>query len=213
MKKISVALVDDHHILLDGLKALLGKQPGIYIVGAYTNGKDLLHHLDNLLPDVVVADINMPELNGIELTKAIKQRSSTAVLCLSMHDDIGHIMDMTDAGASGYLLKNANDAELIDAIKTIAGGGLYFPQEILAKMNADRDRRSKAEAGMPGTRLTARELDILRLIAKEYNNAKIAETLFISERTVETHRKNMLRKTNYSTMLGLLKFAVEHNML
>lgn len=214
MQKIQVALVDDHHILLDGLKALLTRQKDMQVVCACTNGNDLLHLLPATDTDIVVADINMPHIDGIALTRAIKNiRPQLPVLCLSMHDDTGHIQDMTDAGASGYLLKNTNDAELLDAIRTIAAGKLYFPADILAKLAAERVRKRKIEEGMSEVKLTSRELEILRLIAKEYNNARIAETLFISERTVETHRKNMLRKTDHSTMLGLLRFAMEHNML
>lgn len=214
MKKIGLVLVDDHHILLDGLSALLKKQRDMDVMGTYTRGSELMSAMENTLPDIALVDINMPELNGAELTIKIKEQyPAVGVICLSMHDDTDHILEMVDAGVSGYLLKNTNDKELLEAIRTVYEGKVYFPDEIADKIRNAAARKEKINAEVQEIKLTDRELEILKLIAQEYSNARIAAALFISERTVETHRKNMLRKTRNSTMLGLMKFAMEHGML
>lgn len=213
-KKVKVAIADDHHILLDGLHALLRMQQNLEVVGTYNNGKLLLDAIEETKPDVVLADINMPVMDGRELTQKIKEQyPGIYVIALSMHDDGGHIMEMIEAGVSGYLLKNANDRELLDAIQTVMNGRMYFSPEVSDKIAAivTQQQRKKEEPEEP--RLTDREMEILKLIAKEYSNAAIAEALFISERTVETHRKNMMRKTNNKTVVGLLKFAMEKNLI
>ncbi|HTN46716.1 MAG TPA: response regulator transcription factor [Flavipsychrobacter sp.] len=215
MEKIRIIVADDHHILLDGLKALLQKQKDIEIVGLFNNGKEVYEALPNLTIDVALLDINMPEMDGLELTKKIKKEfPSIPVIILSMHDDAGHIMELIEAGASGYLLKNVTDKELLEAIKSVATGKFYFSTEVSEKIAAvamQQQRRQDAAEDEP--KLTDRELEILKLVAKEYSNAQIAQTLFISERTVETHRKNMLRKTNNKTILGLLRYAIDRQLI
>jgi DNA-binding NarL/FixJ family response regulator len=214
MSKIKIVIADDHHILLDGLKAMLHKQKDIEVVGLYSNGQDLFDNLVNTTPDVAIVDINMPGMNGEELTAKIKEFYSTVqVITLSMYDDATHIMDMIEAGVSGYLLKNVNDKELIDAIRMVANGKMYFSSEVSEKITTLVIRQQKKLDQPEEPRLTERELEILKLIAEEYNNAEIANTLFISERTVETHRKNMLRKTNNKTIVGLLKYALEKQII
>lgn len=213
-RKHRVAIADDHNILLDGLHALLRSQKNVEVVGTYANGQELFDDIEKTQPDVVLADINMPVLDGHQLTIRIKEKfPNIHVIALSMHDDGGHIMDMIEAGVSGYLLKNANDKELVDAIQTVMNGRMYFSPEVSDKIAAlvMQQQRKKEEPEEP--HLTDRELEILRLIAQEYNNAAIATTLFISERTVETHRKNMMRKTNNKTVVGLLKYAMEHHLI
>ena len=127
MDKIKIVVADDHHLLLDGLKALLQRQKDMEIMGLYNNGLDLYNAIPSIVPHIALVDINMPGLNGLELTQKIKQHHpDVSVIVLSMHDDIGHIMEMIDAGASGYLLKNVNDRELLDAIRTVSSGRVYF---------------------------------------------------------------------------------------
>ena len=209
-----MVVADDHHILLDGLRALLQKQKDIEVVGLFDNGKSLYEALPGLQPDVALVDINMPGMDGQELTQQIKVNyPGISVIVLSMYDDSEHIMGLIDAGASGYLLKNVNDRELLEAIRTVSQGKLYFCAEVSERITsfALQQQRKPDKADEP--KLTERELEILRLISKEYSNAQIAGELFISERTVETHRKNMLRKTNNKTILGLLKYAIEKQLL
>lgn len=214
MSKTRIVIADDHHILLDGLKAMLHKQKDIEVVGLYANGQDLFDDLRNTMPDVAIVDINMPGMNGEELTTKIKEFYTTIqVIALSMYDDATHIMDMIEAGVSGYLLKNVNDKELVDAIRMVANGKMYFSSEVSEKITTLVIRQQKKLDQPEEPRLTERELEILKLIAEEYSNAEIANTLFISERTVETHRKNMLRKTNNKTIVGLLKYALEKQII
>jgi DNA-binding NarL/FixJ family response regulator len=214
MDKIKLVLADDHHILLDGLRALLHKQKDIEILGLFNNGRQVYDALRTLKPDVAVVDINMPEMDGLELTKKVKKEyPEISVITLSMHDDAGHIMEMIEAGVSGYLLKNTTDKELLEAIRTVAQGKMYFSPEVSQKISTVAMQQQKKMDQLEEAKLTARELEILKLISREYSNAQIGNELFISERTVETHRKNMLRKTNNKTILGLLKYAIERQML
>ena len=214
MDKIRIIIADDHHILLDGLKAMLQKQKDIEIVGMFSNGRQVFDALPGLEADVAVVDINMPEMNGYELTRNIKEfYPKISVITLSMYDDGAHIMEMVEAGVSGYLLKNVNDKELIEAIRAVSQGKMYFSSEVSEKITtlAMQQQRKLDQPEEP--KLTDRELEILKLISQEYSNAQIAETLFISERTVETHRKNMLRKTSNKTIVGLLKYAMEKQII
>jgi len=214
MDKIRIVVADDHHILLDGLKAMLQKQKDIDVAGLFSNGKQLFDSLSSLHPTVALVDINMPEMNGHELTISIKKHfPHIAVLVLSMYDDAAHIMELIEAGASGYLLKNVTDKELLEAIRTVAAGKLYFSPEVSERIAAVAIRQQRKPDGPETPRLTDRELEILKLIAQEFSNAEIAARLFISERTVETHRKNMLRKTSNKTIVGLLKYALERQLL
>jgi DNA-binding NarL/FixJ family response regulator len=214
MDKIRIVVADDHHILLDGLRALLQKQKDVEVAGLYDNGLDLYNALATTQPQVALVDISMPGLSGHELTLKIKEtHPSINVIALSMYDDAGHIMDMIEAGVSGYLLKNVNDRELLEAIRTVANGKMYFSSEVSEKITALVVRRQQKQEQPEEARLTEREIEVLKLVADELSNAQIAERLFISERTVETHRKNMLRKTNNKSIVGLLKYAMEKHLI
>lgn len=130
-----------------------------------------------------------------------------------MHDDAGHIMEMIEAGVSGYLLKNVNDKELLDAIRLVTEGKMYFSAEVSEKITSMVVRQQKKLEQPEEPKLTERELEILKLIAQEFSNAQIADALFISERTVETHRKNMLRKTGTKTVVGLIRYAIDRQLI
>lgn len=216
MSKTRIIVADDHHILLDGLNALLQKQKDIEVIGLFNNGLEVYKGISELKPgpQVALLDINMPLMNGHELTLKIKKEyPEIAVIILSMHDDAGHIMELIEAGASGYLLKNVTDKELLEAIKAVAAGKLYFSTEVSEKIALVAMQQQRKTDRGEEPKLTERELEILKLIAQEYSNAQIAGALFISERTVETHRKNMLRKTNNKTIVGLLKYSMEKQMI
>lgn len=215
MKKLRIVIADDHHILLDGLKALLHKQKDMEVVGFFDNGQKLFDALGEMTAiDVAIADINMPGLNGLELTLKMKEAyPGIPVIILSMHDDTGHIMEMIDAGVQGYLLKNVNDTVLLQAIRTVAAGRMAFSPEVSDKIAAFIKHEQQPKQMPEQPRLTDREIEILKLIAQEYSNARIGELLFISERTVETHRKNMMRKTNNKTIVGLLKYAMDQKLV
>ena len=208
--KINLMLVDDHQIMMDGIKALLKNERAFSIIAETTKPLTVLDLIGKKMPDIVIADISMPELNGIELTKLIKQKyPEVKVLALSMHNDKQTITEMLQAGISGFVLKNTGKKELIDALEKIADGGMYFSEAIsLEIMRSTATSNSAIE-----TSLTPREIEIVKLIGAELNNAQIGEKLFISERTVETHRKNIFRKINVKSVAGLMKYALEKGIV
>ncbi len=203
-------LVDDHQIMMDGIKALLKNERAFSIIAETTKPLTVLDLIGKKMPDIVIADISMPELNGIELTKLIKQKyPEVKVLALSMHNDKQTITEMLQAGISGFVLKNTGKKELIDALEKIADGGMYFSEAIsLEIMRSTASSNAAIE-----TSLTPREIEIVKLIGAELNNAQIGEKLFISERTVETHRKNIFRKINVKSVAGLMKYALEKGII
>lgn len=209
MSLTKVYIVDDHQMLIDGLKALLTDEPAISIIGESNSSKQALNHILNLRPNIVLTDINMPEMDGVQLTKEIKKNSpETKIIALSMFGERETIYDMLKAGVSGYILKNTGKAELLNAIDTVSKGGTFFSDEVSTEM-----LKASVISESKEITLSAREIEIIELIAKEYPNAKIAETLFISERTVETHRKNIFRKTDTKGVLGLLKYCVDKRII
>jgi DNA-binding NarL/FixJ family response regulator len=213
MSKIKVFILDDHQMLIDGIKALLINEKQFEITGTATNAKTALEMIRQNPPEIILSDINMPEMDGVAFTREIKRtHPDLKVLALSMFGEKSTISEMLDAGASGYILKNTGQQELIDALLKISQGGMFFSDEISAEMmKAMSERGQKKEEEK--IHLTDREKEIIQLIAKEYSNAQIGETLFISERTVETHRKNIFRKANTKTVVGLIKFAIENKLI
>lgn len=212
MKKHKIIIVDDHQILIDGLSAILSTNNDIEIIKTYTNGLKLIDEFETLQPDLVLTDISMPQMDGFELTKQIKKLNpNVQVLALSMSANIVDINKMIEAGIAGYVLKNVGNNELIEAILKVAQGKVHFSDDVVQEMIKGTHTKNNKEEEQP--KLTERELEILKLIVQELNNAEIADTLFISERTVETHRKNMIRKFNTKTIVGLIKYALDHKLI
>jgi DNA-binding NarL/FixJ family response regulator len=204
--------VDDHKVLVDGLSLLLNGHPNIEIAGKNTLPVLAFEEIKQLKPDVVLSDIQMPEMTGIELTKNIKRvLPDTKVIALSMFGDYTNINEMMNAGVSGYLLKNSDKQDLVNAIEAVYGGKTYYSDSVKDELARAEQSQNESDESKPN--ITLREREIIQLIAKECSNAQIAEKLFISERTVETHRKNIFRKTGTKSVVGLLKFAMEHNLL
>lgn len=209
-QRIKIVIADDHQMLIDGIKSLLKEVENIAIMGSANNGNDALILIEQHSPDILLSDINMPGMGGLELARILKQKhKAVKIISLSMYSDAVVVRDMLQAGVSGYVLKNTGKEELVDAINKVYGGGVYYSLEISEMMM--RNISIKKEEG--ATTLTAREIEIVKLIGLEMTNAQIGEKLFISERTVETHRKNIFRKTNTKTVIGLLKYAYEHKLL
>lgn len=209
MAATKVYIVDDHQMLIDGLKSLLMDEEGISVVGENTNPQIALTEIESYKPDIVLSDINMPKIDGVELTKLIKKKlPATKIIALSMFGEKETIEQMLRAGASGYILKNTGKKELLEAIKQVSQNNSYLSKEVDETLHAQGNHNSLLEP-----KLSAREIDIVELIAKEYSNAQIAEALFISERTVETHRKNIFRKTNTKSVLGLIKYCIDKKIL
>lgn len=207
-KRVRVVLADDHQMMLDGLKGIIRSDKFFELVGEATRGSDALSSILTLKPDLLVTDINMPGMDGIELTrKALEAHPEIKVLVLSMYSDKAMISALLQAGASGYILKNTGKDELLGAMRKIASGGMFFSDEVASEMmKAIVAPKVRQEDEI---KLTPREIEIIGLISKEYSNHEIAEALFISERTVETHRKNIFRKTATKGVIGLLKLAAE----
>jgi DNA-binding NarL/FixJ family response regulator len=212
MQKLKIVIIDDHQILIDGLVSILANYNEIEILKTFTNGNLFLVEMDELKPDIVLIDISMPIINGYELTKKIKSKyPNTKLIVLSMLGSITDIDKMLEAGISGYILKNESNIELIEAIHKVSQGKMHFSDNIVEEMIRNKNIKNSTQEIHP--KLTVRELEILKLIAQEFNNAEVADKLFISERTVETHRKNMIRKFNAKSIIGLIRYAIEEKLI
>ena len=209
--KIRLALVDDHQIVIDGLQSLLLGMPQFEFVFATTHPEQVPELLQQHPTDILLTDVMMPGMSGVDLARLVKKKfPEIKILALSMNGDGDQVSAMiADADISGYVLKNVGKNELVDALCSIANGGIYFSDEVLQAIEKTDHRKKQYEEA----HLTAREIEIIRLIEKEYNNKQIAEALFISERTVETHRKNIFRKTGTNSVIGLIKYAYEHKLI
>lgn len=209
--KYNIAIVDDHQIVIDGLKSLLHNHPHFQVVIENNNPEEMLNLLKKEDVDILLTDVMMPGMNGNVLAKRVRRLfPDIKILALSMSGQGDLVNEMIDdADIAGYMLKNTNKQEFIKALEKIANGGIYFSEEVIQEMTLASSRKKETEEA----RLTAREIEIVRLIEKEYSNKKIAETLFLSERTVETHRKNIFRKTKTNSVIGLVKYAYEHRLI
>jgi DNA-binding NarL/FixJ family response regulator len=208
--KLQILIVDDHQILLDGIEAMLHGVGDFQVIGKCSDGNTALDFLNENQVDVLLTDLYMPKMTGMELTQKVKKRfPNVKVLALSVSYDVSIVHDLIDAGISGFIIKTIGRDELIEAIKTIAQGNIYFSREVSNEILRSLSNRTEEEV----YHLTEREIEIVKLIAQEFSNAEIANKLCISERTVETHRKNIYRKTNTKTIVGLIKYAVEHKLI
>jgi len=207
---INLLLVDDHRMMLDGLRSMLRNEKKFRIVAETTRAEEVTDLILAHAIDMVVTDVGMPGIGGAELTRLIREKNpGLAVLALSMHLDRENVSAMIQAGVNGYVLKTAGREELLKAMETVADGGMYFSQEITLEMMKMLRNPEAEKPTEPVITLTARESEIVRMMAADNTNAQIGEKLFISERTVETHRKNIFRKTGTKTVAGLMRFAME----
>ena len=216
MHLVKLLIVDDHKMIRHGLRAMLRNSERVQIVSEADNGQQALEFMADQPVDLTLMDIDMPVLNGIETTRRIKQDyPTTKVLALSMHNEEEPIIGMLQAGASGYILKTSGHKILIEAINRLLQGEHYFPKEVAAVVY-QQFSRSKAmqhnHSNAFAKELSPRETEVLRLIAQEYSNPEIADKLFISPRTVDTHRYNLLLKLKLKNTAGLVKYAVKHNI-
>jgi len=214
MANIKIFLADDHKIVRDGIKLMLESQAGIDVVAEAENGMDVLKKLEHEMVDLIVMDINMPEMDGITATRAIKEKyPDLKVLALTMSNDDLHIRQMIQAGASGYIMKSAGRNELKEAIHTIMEGKHYFSDEATQSIMMDLVKGKGKSSSPDPIHITDRELEILELIVQEHTNQEIAEKLYISSRTVDAHRRNLLQKTGARNTAGLVKYAFQHNLI
>jgi len=211
-KKIRLLLVDDHPIVLDGIKSHLCAQPEFEIVGEASNGVDALQKARLLLPDVVLMDITMPHMNGLEATTLLRKQAPLAkILILTMHNSKEYIAQMIRAGARGYLLKDGSPAELVRAIKAVHAGEVFFAPSV-SRVIVDQIVDGGGRVVEPVQSLTDREREVLSLIAEGLLNKQIADKLGIGVRTIETHRERIMRKLDIHTVAELTKYAIAHGM-
>lgn len=210
---MKILLADNHKLFCEGLRVLLEKQPHMEIVGDADNGRLAVRLCRELSPDLVVMDVGMPELNGIEATRQIKaEMPMVKVLAVSMHADRQYVAGMLSAGASGYVLKDSAFTELIEAIRIVTRGGRYLSPSIVDIVVGDYTQRLTSTQGSLLYKLSIREREVLQLIAEGHDVADIAARLHISRKTVETHRKNIKFKLELENVADLTKFAIREGL-
>jgi DNA-binding NarL/FixJ family response regulator len=216
LKKITILLADDHSIVRSGLRALLTTISSFKVIAEASNGEETLTMAEHHSPDVIILDVSMPKLNGIETARLLRQRKlRSKILILSMHDNEEYIHQAIRAGADGYLLKNAEKKEIVSAIKTIASGKKFFSTDISKIMLDGYVKRAELPVNVPSTetpQLTKREKEILHYIAQGYTSQEIADLLFLSFRTVNTHRSNMMQKLDIHDTASLVRYAIQHGI-
>jgi len=209
---IRILIADDHGVLRAGLIALLNAEPDLQVVGEANTAEEGLRKAIELSPDLVLMDISLPDLDGIEATRRIVEvRPGMRVLMLTMHEDVGLMREAIRAGAAGYILKRAVKSEMITAIHTVLGGDVYVHPALLSALLSEAPRPADPTAAQVEA-LTPRELDVLRLIVRGYTNSQMADLLNISVRTVEYHRGNLTGKLNLRSRVELIRYAAEHGI-
>jgi two-component system response regulator NreC len=214
MSNIQILLVDDHEIVRSGLRMMLLAEDDLEIVGEVNSGEEALQAVKDLNPDVVLMDVAMPGIGGIEATRKIKAANAdTAVLALTMHEDEQYFFEMLNAGASGYIPKRAAPDDLVSAIRVVSQGNVFL-YPTLAKLLV-KDFLDRAESGSTpmAEELTPREREVLTYIAEGYTNREIAENLVISVKTVDRHRENIMQKLNLHNRVELVKYAIEKGLI
>jgi DNA-binding NarL/FixJ family response regulator len=209
MAKLRVMLADDHLVVREGLKALINREPDMEVVGEVSDGLEVNATAERTRPNVVVMDVSMPHLNGMEATRQLRETlPETKVLALSMHEDRMYIRRMLEAGAAGYVVKRAMAAELLRAIRAVAAGALYVDPHVAGHLES-------LLTGQPHgpSELTPRETEVLRLIAQGFSNKEIAAQLGIAVKTVETHRARAMEKLGLQSRAGVVRLALERGWL
>jgi DNA-binding NarL/FixJ family response regulator len=205
--KINIAIVDDHQLFRSGLHFILENEPDIEVINESSNGKQFLNSIKDIKPDVVLMDINMPEMDGVEASKlAIEKYPDLNILVLSMYSDMEYYNTMIDIGVKGFILKDIENKELATAIRKVYNGGNYFSQELLLRLIKNKPDGEAID-------LTNREKEVLELICQGYSNQEVSAKLFISQRTVERHRSSLLFKTNSKNSISLVIFSIKNNLI
>ncbi len=214
MSTIRLLLVDDHQIVRAGLRMLFSAEPEVEIVGEASSGEEAVVMAEALQPDVVLMDVAMPGIGGVEATRRIKAaQPQVAVLALTMHEDEEYFFEMLGAGASGYVPKRAAPDDLMSAIRIVRQGDVYIYPSLARLLVKDFLHRSEASAPETREELTAREQEVLTFIAEGYSNREIADVLVISVKTVDRHRENIMRKLQLHNRVELVKYAIEKGLI
>jgi two-component system response regulator NreC len=214
MSTVTIVLADDHHVVRQGLRALLEAQADFQIVGEAGDGLEAVDLVERLQPDVLVLDLMMPSLDGLEVTRQVSKRSlQTHVVILSMYDNEGYVVEALRNGANGYVLKESTAANLVQAVHEVVAGRLYLSPPLSERsIEAYIEKAKGASLDLYDT-LTTREREVLHLAVEGHTNREIAERLFISSRTVEVHRANMMRKLGLRTHTDLIRYALQRGIL
>lgn len=216
-EKIKIHLADDHKVLIDGMLSMLKTNTKFEVVGFSLNGENLYEEIQNNKADILVMDINMPIKDGIDVLREFSLKGFCCkVIILSSYDDVKIIKEVLKLGANGYLSKQSAGENIIEAINAVASGEEYFSQSIRDRIFQSFSKipqQSYINEAMPLSTITERELEILRLITLEYSGTQIGDELNISSNTVETHRKNLIKKLNVKSTIGLVKYALKHNII
>lgn len=211
---INILVADDHKVFRDGIISILEDVADITVIAEAGDGREVMERLKKVQPHVILMDITMGDTNGIDTSKLVKASyPDIKVLALSMHSESGYIMKMLEVGASGYLLKDAGKEEMETAIRVVAKGDTYYSQQVSSIIVQQLTNPNKPKESKGGVPLTRREKEVLSLIAEEYSNPEIAEKLFISIRTVDTHRRNLLEKLQAKNTAGLVRYAIRHGIV
>ncbi len=210
---MKIILVDDHNLMMFGLRNILGTVPEFEVVGEATNGLEAIELFSKISADVILMDINMPELNGIETTKKIKAiNEDIKIIMLTTHDEEQYVLKADMAGADGYLFKNCEKEELIEAIESVHNGVKYYAKSI-SKDIIEKIQQKSYIKDILDSEITKREIDIIKAIAEGLNNKEIAAKLFISDRTVNTHRTNIMQKLNAKNSVDIVVKALEKKLI
>lgn len=210
-----ILLCDDHQLIIDGLKNIIGEVPNLEYAGEANDGAQALKFLSLVSVDLVLMDIDMPVMNGLEATQQIKKTNpNQKVMILTMHDEPSLVRKIMDIGANGYMLKNSDQAALIEGINKVLAGELFFPPEILEGKKPSKEETFSLRPSdvVLISQLTEREIEILKQIADGLSNKEIGDKLFISHRTVDTHRTNLMKKLDVHNIAGLIRFAIRNNL-
>jgi len=216
MEKVKILIADDHEVIHNGIRDILRTFTNYTIVGNAYDGEEAIEKALELKPDIIFMDISMPKLNGIEAIKVIaKKLSNTKILALTQHEENEYILQILKAGGNGYLLKNSKKEEFIEAIETVIKGNRYLSPKLSERMinNVLEQVSSKNETKPDEVHLTRREIEIIQKIADDKSNLEIADELHLSVRTVETHRRNLMQKLKVNSVVALLKYATQNNII
>lgn len=214
MDQINILIADDHQIFREGLTSLFEREEQIQVVAEAKNTDSILKALQQFNVHVILMDVDMGISNGIDATTVVKEKyPEVQVLALTMHAEQEYILRMLDAGASGYILKNTGKKEMLTAIQAVAQGESYYSQQVSTTLIHHLRQPTQAKVKKEGIPLTKRELEVLRMIVEECSNTEIAEKLFISIRTVDTHRRNLIQKLGVKNTAGLVKYAIQNDLV
>lgn len=207
--KLRILLVENHEIVREGVRAMVNSQPDMQVIGEAGDGRTAVQLADELTPDIVVMDISMPDMNGLQATEKIKQRCpDVKILTLTRHSDLGFLQQILGAGASGYVLKQSAAKELLHALRTVAAGGKHLDPAIAGKVIGGFARESFKTRAVSPQSISDREAEVIRLIALGYSNKEIAARLEISVKTVEVHKANAMRKLDMNSRIDIVRYAM-----